>query len=280
MHKITWFRKDQRSIVITATVIVVVAVFVVSALFYTMDGNKLCEAIQNGNDDQLVKLLEDGADANSPTHTIFYLPVSVILDSDYPTTPLETACQNGNTFAVKKLLEHGADPNKRIAGGFSSIGAVYSTSKGRAVRFEIIPLLVERGAAVDDIGKSINGRHAAFREAGLAEDKSAQQSIRLLELYTNEPADLRNHRGETLLMVCACPVVCDWLIQNGADVNAADNDGNTPLMHSVISENVKVIEILIENGANIEVKNAEGKTAYELAQEQGVSEDLLTLLRP
>ena len=45
-------------------------------------------------------------------------------------------------------------------------------------------------------------------------------------------------------------------------------------------ENVKVIEILIENGANIEVKNAEGKTAYELAQEQGVSEDLLTLLRP
>ena len=70
------------------------------------------------------------------------------------------------------------------------------------------------------------------------------------------------------------------MIQNGADVNAADNDGNTPLMHSVISENVKVIEILIENGANIEVKNAEGKTAYELAQEQGVSEDLLTLLRP
>jgi ankyrin repeat protein len=55
------------------------------------------------------------------------------------------------------------------------------------------------------------------------------------------------------------------LLRAGADVNTADIDGTTALMHSVIESDVKMMTLLIERGANVNAKNALDSTALMYA---------------
>ena len=55
------------------------------------------------------------------------------------------------------------------------------------------------------------------------------------------------------------------LIRGGADVNSADSDGTTALMHSVIESDVKMMKLLIDNKANVNAKNALDSTALMYA---------------
>jgi ankyrin repeat protein len=55
------------------------------------------------------------------------------------------------------------------------------------------------------------------------------------------------------------------LLAAGADVNIADFDGTTALMHSVIESDVKMMKRLIDNGANVNAKNSLDSTALMYA---------------
>src|SRR5262245_59625896 len=55
------------------------------------------------------------------------------------------------------------------------------------------------------------------------------------------------------------------LLREGADVNMADSEGTTALMHSVIESDVKMMKLLIDNKANVNAKNAVDSTALMYA---------------
>ena len=55
------------------------------------------------------------------------------------------------------------------------------------------------------------------------------------------------------------------LLRAGADVNAADSDGTTALMHSVIESDLNMMRLLVESGANVNAKNALDSTALMYA---------------
>jgi len=67
-----------------------------------------------------------------------------------------------------------------------------------------------------------------------------------------------------------------YLVDNGGDVNVADNDGDTPL-HAC--ERPVVAEMLIELGADPSIKNKEGLTPLQKAEEDEDFPELITFLR-
>ena len=63
------------------------------------------------------------------------------------------------------------------------------------------------------------------------------------------------------------------LLEGGADVNAATARGNTALHAATRRGWTEIIELLVEHGAMLEVRNARGQTPLDLAL--GVPEERL-----
>ena len=56
------------------------------------------------------------------------------------------------------------------------------------------------------------------------------------------------------------------LLENGANVNAQDDKGWTPLMFAAKSQNVELAKLLMENGADNEIRNDEHNKAIWIAK--------------
>jgi ankyrin repeat protein len=63
------------------------------------------------------------------------------------------------------------------------------------------------------------------------------------------------------------------LVGFGADVNANDNLGRTPLMIAAITSKIDNLKILLSNGANVFAQDKEGKSAIEYATQRGKTKD-------
>ena len=56
-----------------------------------------------------------------------------------------------------------------------------------------------------------------------------------------------------------------YLVYLGADVNAKDENGNTPLIQATYNGHLEVVKCLVQNGADMDVKNKRGRTALMMA---------------
>jgi len=56
------------------------------------------------------------------------------------------------------------------------------------------------------------------------------------------------------------------LLEAGADVNAVDSGGSTPLAEAMPNGNVEIAKILLAAGADPAVKNKHGETAHDVAK--------------
>jgi ankyrin repeat protein len=72
--------------------------------------------------------------------------------------------------------------------------------------------------------------------------------------------------------------VMDWLSQEGADPNARDHTGRTPLHLAVMSSTPEVVRALVNAGARLVARLADGKTALHLAAARGNVEIVKILL--
>lgn len=55
------------------------------------------------------------------------------------------------------------------------------------------------------------------------------------------------------------------LIEYGADVNAKNNRGNTPLLDACYKENEKLVDLLLAHNADVFAKNEKGTDAFKCA---------------
>ena len=59
------------------------------------------------------------------------------------------------------------------------------------------------------------------------------------------------------------------MVQNGADVNVRNKYGKPVLMLAIEAGYEDIVELLLENGADINIQDNNGKTALDIAQDEG-----------
>ena len=78
--------------------------------------------------------------------------------------------------------------------------------------------------------------------------------------------------GETGLHIVTARRDLQWvrfLLQNGANANIADNDGRTPLIIASELGFVEAVEALVRNGARVDIANSTGETPLIAAVHSG-----------
>lgn len=62
------------------------------------------------------------------------------------------------------------------------------------------------------------------------------------------------------------------MIRAGADINAAPRTGQTPLLQAIRERNIDIVRVLLANGANVHVRDTEGRGALAYATATGLEE--------
>lgn len=144
--------------------------------------------------------------------------------------------------------------------------------------------LLENGVSVDakcDWG-STKGNFPLYQAISALElhpkKEKLQKQIDMIEFLITSGAniDFKNKNGQTSLVIAiikSFPEIVEILIKAGANVNIKDNLGWTPLMYAAtkfgsgrnIPDNLKMIDLLLKNGAKIKEKSNKGETAFDIA---------------
>ena len=205
----------------------------VTALMAAVDTNQLA----------VVKLLLDrGAQVNAR--------------DDSGVTALMRAAKFNRSGAVKLLLDRGAQVNARDRNGVTPLMfAVHELGFPG-----IVTLLIERGAEVD--ARSNSGSSPLHR-AAQASTKGGYQAW-----FFNNACDTdydRVRRGAEDLRKRSLQIT-QLLLDTGAQVDARDENGNTPLTVAA-KGNVRpeIIQLLIEKGAEVNALNNDGSTPLIVA---------------
>lgn len=184
-------------------------------------------------------------------------------------TSLTLATKRFNPELVKILIEKGADINAKNKIGTTTLmeafdlRMAYTDTQAIAWRNEIINLLLKSGAN-PNIGYDDGYRcHSPLM---YAVEVSSIEWVKLLLSYKAD-ANLKCRKTVNALTRLVWQnnpnyaELLDILIEAGADVNAADEYGNTPLMTAVSSGNIPVIKKLLSKGALVNAQNSAGGTA-------------------
>lgn len=95
--------------------------------------------------------------------------------------------------------------------------------------------------------------------------------LKILDLLIKNNADLNSSDksyGETLLMVAVDRDQADvvkTLIKNKIDLNKLNRDRESALTKAVITDNIILAQLLLENGADVNIKNKNGESLVKLA---------------
>jgi len=72
--------------------------------------------------------------------------------------------------------------------------------------------------------------------------------------------------------------IFEFLLENGASVNAADLDGETPVLGALKAKKFQLLDLLLKRGADVKAMNSSGETAISVAVTLGMKKELIGIM--
>lgn len=255
-----------------------VALYIYRVSKYVQAKN-LCEQIKAG----------ENISENAENHLTAPFIYAHILDGEFdlikPEIPLEQACYYRNLQAVEVLLKNGANPNFFFDGHFSPLEAALVQGGETEEWVAIIKLLLEYGADINRYGSYPFIDFLCNRI--LCEDRPLVEEVLMyiLEKKLNEIT-----MDDCIIIMRDASsggytdIISYLLNHTDIDINVlVTKNGHTALIYTICSifnqpeTKLKMTKWLIEHGADVNIKDNNGKTAYDYAVDRG-DEDLIVLL--
>ncbi len=199
-------------------------------------------------------LIRNGADVNAS------------MPGFQDTSPIQLAVHRGNIGVVQWLVDKGA----HIKTKKGSRSLLHTAAQHN--RLDVAQFLSRKGLNIKAADKNkTTPLHLAAQ----------YHSLETVQWLISKGADIhaRDGKGKTPLhmaMLYVPPKQTSKSIQTvkllqgkGADLEAADNNGYTPLLEAANSGNPKVMQYLLDQGADIHVKNKKDETALDRAKSRG-----------
>lgn len=253
-------------------------------------GVPLVAAVQSGDEDAVVALIEQGVDVNLPeadgttalhwaahrndadmSERLIEAGATPNVTNDYGATPMSEAAVTGDVTLIGMLLDAGADVESPNSDGQTALMVVARTGRLDAVR-----LLVDRGA-------DVNAREEWRGQTALMW-AVAQNQPRMVDLLVEHGADVnarstinnwqrqvtaepraiyRPAGGWTPLLYAAregCVDCARTLSEHDADLDLADPEGVSPLLLAVLNGRYDLAAYLIRQGADVNKWDWFGRT--------------------
>ena len=182
-------------------------------------------------------------------------------------------CKSGTAQQVAEAIKAGADVNAKDNDGWTALMFAAVLNKNP----EVITALIKAGA---DINAKANGGETAL---DFAKNNDALKGTDVIRLLGGAPQSAQRSAmtDEEFIELCKSGTAQQVIeaIRNGANVNAKDNNGRTALMiAATLNKNPEIITALIKAGADVNAKDNDGRTALMFTAAINKNSEVITAL--
>ncbi|KAL4878843.1 ankyrin repeat-containing domain protein [Aspergillus karnatakaensis] len=194
--------------------------------------------------------------------------------------PLLTAIQTDNIEAARLLLDAGLLLDEDLPAAPSIRENLYPAAVAAILgRVKILKLLFESGApitACESTGETV--LHVLANDPDLPEPDSLVLDVVLQRFPNIEATDDQGNTPFTEACSTGKTQLIKWLLLHGAGIHTPRPDGWTPLHVACHSKQKAVVQLLLARNANVNLKTPNGISPLHLAIESGSAEVVEVLL--